>query len=230
MRILLPVIAIVAAVSPAAAADRSFTVTGFTKIRIDGPYNVKVTTDSAPFARATGEPSALDHLAIEVQGNTLIVHPDRSAWGGFPGQAHTAVEISVGTYELASAWVNGAGSVAIDKVRALSFDLAVEGPGSASIGQADVDQLRIRIAGTALATVAGRAPRLTAQVRGSSTLDAANLASKDVTIAAEGPATVKIAASSSAKVDAYGTAQVELTGSPACTNRIYGSASVLGCK
>jgi hypothetical protein len=37
MRILLPVIVIAAAVSPAAAADRSFTVTGFTKIRIDGP-------------------------------------------------------------------------------------------------------------------------------------------------------------------------------------------------
>jgi len=230
MRFLLPALGLIAACSPAAAADRSFTVTGFTKIRIDGPYQVALSTNRAPFARATGDSSALDNVAIEVEGDTLVIHPDRSGWGGFPGDSKKPVQISVGTHDLASAWVNGAGSLTIDRVRALSFDLAVEGPGSASIAVADVDQLRIRLAGTAMATVAGRAPRLTAQVRGSSTLDAAGLASKDVTLAAEGPANVRISAANTAKVDAYGTAVVDLAGRPSCTKRIYGSATVSGCR
>lgn len=230
MRILLPALALVAFCSPALAADRNFTVTGFEKIRIDGPYKVTLTTNRAPFARASGDSSALDNLRVEVQGNTLIIRPDRSGWGGYPGEARKAVEISVGTHDLASAWVNGAGSLSIDRVRALTFDLAVEGPGSASIAAVDVDQLRVRLAGTAVATLSGRAPRLTAQVRGSSALDAAMLASKDVTIAAEGPASVKVDAANAAKVDAYGTSVVELSGRPSCTKRIYGSAMINGCR
>jgi hypothetical protein len=230
MRLILPALALMLAATPLHAAERNFTVTGFTKIRIDGAYNVKLTTNSAPFARASGDPAGLDQVAMEVQGNTLVIHPNRSSWGGYPGEARKPVEISVGTHDLASAWVNGPGSITINRVRGLSFDFAIEGSGSGSIAAAEVDQMRLRIAGTATATVAGKAPRLTAQVRGSSSLDASGLASKDVVIAAEGPASVKIAAANTAKVDAYGTSVVELTGKPACTTRVYGSATVNGCK
>lgn len=230
MRLILPALALMFAATPLHAAERNFTVTGFTKIRIDGAYNVKLTTNRAPFARASGDPAGLDQVAMEVQGNTLVIHPNRSSWGGYPGEARKPVEISVGTHDLASVWVNGPGSITVDRVRGLTFDFAIEGSGSGSIAAAEVDQMRIRIAGTATATVAGKAPRLTAQVRGSSSLDASGLASKDVVVAAEGPASVKIAAANTAKVDAYGTSVVELTGKPACTTRIYGSATVNGCK
>lgn len=231
MRIfLIPALILGAAASPADAATRSFTVTGFTKIRVDGAYIVKLTTGRTPFARASGESAGLDRVAIDVQGNTLVIHPDRSAWGGYPGQAAKPVTIELGTHDLTSAWVNGAGSVAIDKVRALKFDLSIEGAGSASIASADIDQLKIIVSGTASATVAGRAPRLMAEVRGSSSLDAGQLASKDATIAAEGPAKVIATVANTAKVDAYGASVVELAGRPACTNRIYGSATVTGCR
>lgn len=230
MRIFLPALLLIAGAAPAAAADRSFTITGFTKIRVDGPYLVKLTTHSAPFARARGDRAGLDRVSISVQGSTLVIHPDRSSAAGHSGPPPKAVEIAVGTHELSSAWVNGAGSISIDRVRGLTFDLAVEGPGSASIALADVDQMRVRLAGAAAATVSGKAPRLSALVRGSSSLDASGLAAKDATIAAEGPASVKLAVANTAKVDAYGTAVVALSGKPACTTRIYGSASVNGCK
>lgn len=230
MRILLPALAILAAASPGTAADRSFTVPGFTKIRIDGAYQVNLTTRSAPFARASGDRAALDRISINVQGDTLVIRPDRSAPASHSGPAQKPLVISLGTHELSSAWVNGAGSIAIDKVRGLTFNLAVDGPGAASIGAADVDQLRINLAGTASARIAGKAPRLTASVRGSSSLDAPDLSSKDATITAEGPTSVKLTVTNAAKIDAYGTSLVELSGKPACTSRILGSASVSGCK
>ena len=230
MRIALPLI-LLAAASPATAAERRYTVTDFDRVRIEGPFSVKLVTRSTPFARAqAGSQAALDRLKIEVQGRTLVVRPDRSAWGGYPGDRPEPVEISVGTHGLVSAWVNGAGSLAVDRVRGLSFDLAVEGSGSGSIAQAEVDDLRVRFAGTATGQVAGKAAKFTAHVRGASSLDASALASKDAVIAAEGPASVAASISSSAKVDAYGTAQVKLAGKPACTSRVYGSASVTGCK
>jgi hypothetical protein len=230
MRILVPALAIAAVAAPASAADRNFTITGFTKIRVDGPYQVTLTTDKAPFARASGDSSALNGVAIEVQGSTLVIHPDRSSWGGFPGDAHKPARIFLGTHELTAAWVNGAGSLAISRARGLSFDLALDGPGSVSIATMDVDQLRVRLAGAAVATLAGRAARVTAQLQGSSTLDAGSLAAKDALVTAEGPASAKLAVANSAKVEASGTAAVQLSGKPACTTRIYGSASVSGCK
>lgn len=232
MRTFLPAVAIalLTSVAPAAAADRSFTVPGFTKIRIDGAYQVKLTTRSAPFARASGDRSGLDRVTINVQGDTLVIRPDRSIPQSHSGQAPEPVTISLGTHELSSAWVNGAGSISIDKVRGLTFNLAVDGPGAASIGAVEVDQMRIKLAGTAMARVAGKAPRLTASVRGSSALDAPDLSTRDATITAEGPASVKLTVTNAAKVDAYGTALVELSGRPACTSRMLGSASVSGCK
>ena len=215
---------------PAAAADRNFGVSGFDRVRVDGPYKVRLITGVAPFAIASGPSAALDSVAIDVQGRTLIVRTNRSAWGGYPGEATGPVTITIGTHDLAAAWLNGAGSLAIDKVRGLSFDLSVEGSGAASIGLVAVDQLKVSIAGTGSASVAGTAPKLTAVVRGVSSLDASALTVKDATIGAQGPATVRATVTNSVKVDAKGPAVVDLAGSPACTVTAAGSSTVSGCR
>ena len=230
MRTRLPFLFVVLAVAaPAPAATRNFGVTGFDRIRVDGPYKVRLATGIAPFAKASGSMAALDRVAIEVQGRTLIVHANQS-WGGYPGQDIGPVEITVGTHELSSAWLNGAGSLQIDKVKALAFDVSVNGSGLLGIDSADVDQLSVFIAGTASARLAGRTGKMTATLRGNSSLDATGLVTKDAAIGADGPATVKADVTNSAKVDASGVATISLTGSPACTNKLTGSASVSGCK
>jgi hypothetical protein len=230
MRILLPPLILLLAASPTAAATRSYTITSFTKIRVNGPYLVTLTTNNAPFARATGDAKGLDAVSMSVEGTTLIIRPDRSAWGGYPGQARQPVQIFVGTHELSSAWVYGAGSIVIDRVKGLRFDLAVEGSGSAEIAQAAVDRLGVTVSGTGSAKVSGNALRLDAEVRGSSLLDAAQLTSRDANLAADGPSQLKAFVTSTAKINAVGAADIQIAGKPACTSRIYGSASVAGCK
>ena len=223
------VLACVAA--PADAATRNFGVSGFDRIRVEGPFKVRLATGVAPFATASGgSATVLDSVAIDVQGRTLVVRNNRSSWGGYPGEAKGPVEISIGTHDLSAAWLNGSGSLAIDKARGLSFDLSVQGAGSASIGSVAVDRLTVAVSGTASARLAGAAARLTAIVHGISTLDAASLVSKDATIGAQGPATVRLTVTNSAKVNAQGAATVELAGRPGCTVKTAGSASVTGCR
>jgi hypothetical protein len=231
MRTFLLAAAVLAATaSPASAATRNFGISGFEKVRIEGPYKVRLATGVAPFASASGSPAAIDKVAIEMRGNTLLVHSSTSSWGGYPGRDSGPVEISLGTHDLSSAWLNGSGALAIDKVRGLKFDLSVQGAGAASIGAVDVDQLSIAVVGTGSATLAGQAGMVTAVVRGVSSLDAANLAAKDATIGAEGTASVAARVSNSVKVDGSGAVTVRLTGGPACTLRVGGSATVSGCK
>ncbi len=228
LRLILPLCALTA--SPAAAAERNFGVSGFDRVRVEGPYIVRLTVGVAPFARASGSPRALEGVAMDVQGRTLVVRPNRSSWGGYPGEQTGPVEIAIGTHELSAAWLNGSGSLAIDKVRSLAFELSVQGAGSASIASVDVDQLKVSVAGAGITHLSGRSARISAMIRGSSVLEAGSLAVKDAVFGAEGPATIRARVSGTAKIDAIGAAQVEIAGKPACTVRTAGSATVLGCK
>lgn len=217
--------------SPAAAATRNFAITSFDRIRVDGPYQVALRTGTAPFARAHGSQSALDGLAIKVEGRTLVVRAGLGTnWGGYPGQNRGPVTVELGTHELSSAWLNGAGALAIDRVKGLSFDLAVNGAGVMRIDSVDVDLLKASLTGAASARLAGRAAKLTASARGSSTLDAEGLRAQDSVIVADGPALIRASVTGTAKVDAFGLASVVLAGGPSCIVTAKGSSSVTGCR
>jgi len=230
MRTFLLAAGIAVLAAPASAATRNFGITGFEKVRVDGPFKVNLTTGVAPFATATGSPQALDRVAVEVRGNTLVVHSNLDSWGGYPGKDSGPVEISLGTHDLSAAWLNGSGAIAIDRVRGLSFDLSVQGSGAGQIGQVNVDQLNVSVVGTASAKLAGQAAKMTAVIRGVSSLDAAALATKDATLGADGAATIAANVDNSVTVDATGPATVNIAGGPSCTLRVSGSASVSGCR
>jgi hypothetical protein len=212
------------------AATRNFSVNGFDQVRIDGPYRVQMTTGVAPFARASGSPDAINGISIEVQGRTLVVRKSPSSWGGYPGESPGPVEISVGAHELSKVWLNGAGSLAIDKAKSQSFDMSVQGAGSVSIGRLETDRLTAGLLGSGSAVIGGSAAEVTAIARGTSTFDGSALSSKNATVGAEGNSVIKLTATNTAKVDSQGTAMVELGGRPACTVRASGSATVSGCR
>jgi len=216
--------------APAGAATRNFGISDFTKVRVDGPYSVTFTSGVAPFARASGSGPALDRLTVEVRGDTLVVQANKSGWGGYPGENPGPVEVSVGTHDISNAWVNGAGSLVIDRVRGLSFALSVQGSGRGEIAAADADQLNVSLVGTASAKLAGKAKKLTALVRGISALDGTDLAATDASIGTEGAATVDANVRGEANISSSGPATIRLTGRPTCTLRTGSSATVSGCR
>lgn len=229
MRTFLIAAAVLTLATPAGAATRNFGITSFSKIRVEGPYKVSLATGVAPFAKASGAPAALDRVAVEVQGDTLIVHANPS-WGGYPGSDPGPVEVSLGTHDLTKATLFGAGLLSIDRVKGLSFALSVQGSGASEIGDATADQLNVTLEGTASAKLAGHAGKLTALVRGTSSLDAKDLSTPNAAISADGTATVDANVTDTAHVDGWGTATIRLTGGPACAVKVNGSTSVSGCK
>ena len=232
-QLILAAILLSAVTTPAigAAAERNFGVSGFDRVRVDGDYKVTLSVGVAPFAKAIGSARALDPVGGVVEGRTLIVRANRSAsWGGYPGESTGPVEVLIGTHELTAAFVNGAGSLAINKVRGLKFEASAQGAGSIAIERVEVDQFQLGLAGAASARLAGKALKLTAIVRGSSALDGEALIVKDAVIGAQGPAIVKLTATQTAKVDAIGVAAVTLIGKPSCIVTTKGSASVSGCR
>jgi hypothetical protein len=231
----LPILALLALASlPVAAAtpatQRTYSVNGFDRIRIDGPYRVELRTNIAPYARASGTPAALDGVSIKVEGRTLIVRSGGGGWGGYPGEGRGPVTIEVGTHDLSAAYINGPGALMVDRVKGLGFEMTIQGSGIASVDEVEVDQMKVGVSGAGTVRMAGRVGKLTSTIRGTSNFEADQLVIKDAVIGAEGPSTVRAQVTNSAKVDANGLASVTLTGDPACTVNARGSANVIGCK
>ena len=229
MRTFLFASALLGLATPAEAAIRNFGITSFTKIRVSGPYKVSLATGVAPFAKASGSPAAIDRVAIDVRGDTLVVQASPS-WGGFPGVDPGPVEVSVGTHDLTNASLIGSGAIFIDKVKALSFTLSIQGSGVSAIGNAAVDQLTVSLEGTANAKIGGKAGKLISLVRGMSALDASKLTTPSADFSVDGTATVDANVTDTAKVNGWGPATVRLTGKPTCNLKVQGSATISGCK
>lgn len=230
MRIILALFFILVAASPLAAAERNYTVTDFTRVRVEGPFAVTLKTRVAPFARASGSQRALDRVSLRVEGRTLIIRAERSAWGGQPGEQAGPVTISVGTHDLEQAALIGSGSLAIDRVRGLNFVLSAFGSGAASIAEVAVDRLRLAVQGSGSMRVAGATKQLAVTLNGPGLIDAAALTAKDATLSAMGPASLRVRVTNNAKLTVTGTASVTLDGGAACERKVSGSATVTGCR
>jgi hypothetical protein len=215
------------ALSPAYAAERRYSVTDFDRIQVDGAFDVRLTTGKSSSAVATGSPAALDRVAIDVQGRTLRIRPNPSAWGSSPSNQDTPVTIALTTQALRAATVNGAGLLSIDRLRGLRADVGIAGSGRIAVSSAEVDSLFLNMLGSGKMQVAGKAKSLRAEVRGSGDLEAQGLTAADAQIFADTAGSITLQASRSANVVATGAGDVNVAGAAACTVKRQGIGRVL---
>ena len=230
---LLPMKRIVAALAlaaafaaPADAAERRYSVTDFDRVVVEGPFTVRLATGRTSSALATGSQQALDRVSVEVQGRTLRIRPNRSAWGGYPGAATGMVAIELGTRELRAASVNGAGSLTIDRAGGLRLDLTVEGAGRIAAPALSADVLVVSTIGSGRLQLGGTARELRASVHGWADLDAAALKAQGASIVTDTAGRIAVAVDREATVTASGIGEVDVLGTPACTVRGLSAAQV----
>ncbi len=224
----MPALLALLAAAPAGAAERRYPVTDFDRIQVEGPYKVALRTGLSSGAAATGSPQALERVTIEVQGRTLRIRPNRSAWGGYPGAAAPGpVTIQATTRELSHVVVGGSGSLDIDRVRGLRLDLSVVGTSHLAIASVDADNLLAGLTGSGRISLAGKAKQLRATVQGSGDFDGRGLSADDVQLTADTAGSVAVRAVRTAKVTARGLGEVEILGSPACTVEALGAGQVI---
>jgi hypothetical protein len=230
LRLLAFAAALAAVASPAWTAERNFMVTDFTRIRVDGPYSVKLATGVPPSAKASGSSTALDNLSVQVEGQTLVIRKSRSGWGGLPGDNPGPVTVVVGTHDLTTIWLNGSGGLRVNAVDGPSLDISVVGAGSVSVDKLKVDHVGVGVSGSGSAVLSGTANEAAATVSGTFSVGAQALTVKNATIGASGAGVVKLTATNTVKVNGEGAVTVELSGNPSCTLNLEGPASVTGCR
>lgn len=220
-------IAALAVAAPAAAAERRYSVTDFDRVQVEGPFHVTLMTGKSGSATASGDMRAIDRLSLEVQGGTLRIRPNRSAWGGFPGEAGGGpLKIVVSTRDLRAASVNGSGSLAIDKAKGLRFGLTLLGSGRIEIAHVEADNLSVGLAGSGKIALAGKAKELVATIQGSGNFDAAGLSADEAKINADTAGEISVAVRRDAEIVATGHGDTKIIGKPSCNVKLLGAGRV----
>lgn len=200
------------------AETRSWAVGSFDRVRIEGPFDVKLDTGASPGARVDGERRTLDAIDISVEGTTLIVRRNISNWSDRPdGDAAPAPVVTLATPELHSANISAGARLAIGRMAGQQLDVSVNGTGALSIAAIQADQFNATLVGAGSMTFAGRAARAKLLTSGPGTIDATALAAGDLIVRLDGMGETKAAARFTASVIDTGLGAVSIAGNPACT-------------
>lgn len=207
------------ALSQASAQSRTVSVGSFDRIRVEGPFEVRVTIGS-PRATITG-PRSSDDVAVRVDGTTLSVRKGTGGWGEQPrgrgiGGGGGPIVVTLSTPGLTSASVSAGGRMTIARMRGMRVDVTVSGNGSLALAAADTDQLNATLIGTGQMTLAGRAARARLITSGPGLIDASALAVNDLTVHLDGVGETKAAARYTAQVTNGGLGTVTITGPAKC--------------
>jgi hypothetical protein len=214
------------ATSSTVAATRSYNVTGFSRIRIAGPFDVHVRVGGSPAAHAIGPQDAIDRLSIEQNDDTLVVKPLPGGWGGWPTGSRGKIVIEVSAPTLRGVAIAGSGDVTVDKVRGDTLDLALSGSGSLDIAAVDVDALSATMTGSGDLNLAGRARAAKAMLTGSGDIKASALIADDAQASLVGSGDLSVGARVTAKVTLAGSGDVTISGPASCTIARSGSGDV----
>lgn len=209
--------ALVALPGTARAARHVYTLGSYDRIRIEGPFEVSVTTGVPAGAVAEGAPGAIDGLDIALQGATLVVRMGHRGWGETPaGKPAAAPAITLSTPGLSAAYVNGGARVSIAGMKAQRVDLAVNGSGTVGVTGTDADQLFATVIGAGTVTLAGRAGRARLVTNGSGNVDSTALIVNDLLILQDGTGETHAAARYTAQVTTTGLGRVVVEGNAKC--------------
>ena len=210
----------------AQAAERRYSITDFDKLRVVGASRVIIETGRATTVRATGEREALDLLSVESLDRTLTIQPI----GGFvtsPSQkSFKPATIYITLPLLSSAKLNGSGAISIATLRGIQADVSLTGSGQISVAKVMADNLNARLSGSGTLTLAGKALKVDANIKGSGSLTATSLNVADLKLTAASSGAAVMSATRAANVTSTGSGTVAITGGPSCTVQNIGVGTV----
>jgi hypothetical protein len=217
VRIMFAFCALAAFAAPATAADRTYSVTDFNRVIVEGPYLVQLSVGGPSRAVASGTQAGLDRVTVDVQGQTLRIRRNRSAWGGTPGADLGPVTIRLATRNLRSARLIGPATLDVDGARGLNLEFLVEGSGRIRATNVAADNLSLALVGSGGLDVAGTAKALTGNFQGTGNVDGTRLISQGARVTAITAGTVALTVNGPITLAANGLGDVAIYGRAICT-------------
>ena len=217
----------VRAESGGATVSRNYQVGNFQQIEVAGPYDVEVRTGGNPGVSARGSEKLLEHTIVEVDGDKLVIRPERhDGWFHFGWSSHGNAHFMVTVPQLSGATIAGSGDIKVDRVAGQKFEGTVAGSGGINVAALDVQSLKLSIAGSGGVKGAGKAQSAEYDIAGSGDVDAGGIQAQQLKVSIAGSGGVKAHSSGTADVEIMGSGDVEVSGGAKCSISKQGSGDV----
>ena len=212
---------------PAHAATRSVPVQGFSKIRVEGPFTVKVRTGQSVSVKASGPETRLDKLIVENRGGTLLVTNEKGwSWRGLSWGRDDEVLIEISVPMIEAAELAGSGELAVDRVRTGNFSALVTGSGNLSVARLDATRLKGTVTGSGDLSLTGKTSQAELSLTGSGDLLASALTVNQLNASLLGSGDLKVGKTLTARARLMGSGDIVIAGRPKCTISKMGSGEV----
>lgn len=208
--------------------SRNYQVGNFQQIEVAGPYDVEVRTGSGPSVSARGGEKLLERTIVEVEGDKLVIRPERNhSFFNFGWRTRGKASFVVTVPQLSGATIAGSGDIRVDKVAGQNFEGSVAGSGGINVTTMQVQQLKLSIAGSGgVKAGAGTAQSAKYDIAGSGDIDAGAVQAQSLFVSIAGSGGIKAHSSGTADVDIMGSGDVEIAGGAKCNVNKAGSGSV----
>lgn len=211
---LAPLLLLLGAAAP--ADERVVMVTGFDRLRIDGPFAVEVVPGS-PGVTISGDRAAMDQVGVRVDAGTLILNSGLNSWESAAGKAASGARIRVTVPALRVVQTNGGTMLRIAEMRGDRLDVALNGTGRVDIGAVDAQDINLTLAGSGTIALAGTALHTRVRLYGSSSLDASGFTTADAQLISGSSGALVISVRYNARINATSSGVVRVIGNGKCT-------------
>ncbi|MDG2534393.1 DUF2807 domain-containing protein [Sphingomonas sp. HITSZ_GF] len=195
--------------------ERKVMVTGFDRLRIDGPFAVEVVPGS-PGVTISGDRAAIDKVGVRVEAGTLVLNSGLQALGPATGKAAGTVRIRVSVPGLRMVQTNGGTILKIAALTSNRIDIALNGAGRIDVAKVDAQELSVTTAGEGVVTLAGNALHLRVRLYGATSLDAAALTSADAVLVSGSTGALTVGVRYNSQVSATSSGVVRVIGNGKC--------------
>ncbi len=201
----------------AQAATRERSIGSFDRLRVAGPFEVRIEAGRPPTARIEADDALIDRIDVSVEGDTLVVRMAHEGWGETPAvRAGPVPVVILSTPVLRSIAVSAGAHVAAGRMTGDRVNLAVNGAGKVEVADAQAEDLLATVIGAGSLTVAGKALRARLMTNGPGTVDAGDLDASDLSVRLDGTGETRARARYTARVTDTGVGRVTVLGDATC--------------
>jgi hypothetical protein len=202
--------------------EKQRALAAFTKLRIDGPFDVRLAQGGSDQATVTADDNIEPLVETAVENDTLVVRMKRDA--GFTTRAAPVVRVTARTLQAIA--IHGSGDLSMDSFKGDSLGLTVIGSGDAAFGLVEVKELTVNISGSGDVRLAGRADQQSWSISGSGDVDARAVSGRSAKVNLSGSGDVSLGVTEQLDVQLSGSGDLSYAGRPQLRQSVTGSGEI----
>ncbi len=198
------------------------TVGSFSSVKVEGNINVFVRQDSVAAVKVEADEDLLQHIIIEVSGNTLHVKPKDGA--NLKSSKGIKVYVSNPSYKNFEA--SGASDIYSESKITSNEEIGIDVTGASSV-EIDLNSPSVDadLTGASSITLKGETKKFTADGSGASGISCFQLMTEETNVEVSGASHAKVFASVKIQASASGASEVEYKGNPSQIGQSSSGAS-----